>query len=443
MEVPMRKPRAPVYPVLILALFMLMAIPSLSFAPVVKCGCYCGKTTDPPCSEDKCKQTCGWRGPSGGVPSYPAYDAEAERQRQIEAERQRLEAERQRQEEIEEQRKKVEADAKLRQEKFEHEKQNALSSMKGIPEGELGLKNIDTGGLGLKDLRSTDAGTLGLKEIGKPAGLNKALKEEENKSASNDAKQNLIKKQEARVAGLLQEMKVDQQAIRTLGLYDPRDPEKRARDFEEWAKLADEARIEFEKEYMEDILAAVEAGVAQASVRGAGAALKPVKSLNPYTVNTQIKWLKSTGLNGPDLFHAMRAIAKTPGKPELAEKILGRLHMVVELGLTPDLQAGREGNSGIRGFEQMDGLAAVLGVIDSKYKVLAADFRFMASAFYNNATRRVSQDQVDSLTKLAESQLKLLLKYNKRIRDHGNQLREARTELARLSQGAAEGDDHN
>ncbi len=270
------------------------------------------------------------------------------------------------------------------------------------------------------------------------ASLNNALKEQEKRGAPGNSRQDLAKKQEARIAGLLQKMKVDQQAIRALGLYDPRDPEKRARDFEEWARLTKEAQIEFEKEYMEDILVAVEAVVTEAAVHGAGAALKPIKSLNPATVSTQIAWLRSKGVTDPYLFDAMRAIARTPGKPELAEKILGRLQIaakVVEAGITPDLRAGSEENVASRGLEQMDGLAAVLGVVDSKYKILAADFRFTASSFYNSETRWVSQSQVNSLTKLTESQLKLLVKYNERIRDHGDQLKKARQELARLSEG--------
>ena len=170
MEMPMRKRSLVVYPVFVLALGMFLTIPCPSFAGG-PCGCYCGIYLPAPCSDDACKRACGWKGPAGGgTPSYPAYDAEAERQRQIEAERQRLEAEQRRQQEIQEQERKHEADAKLRQEKFEQDKQNVLNSMKGITEGELGLKDIGAGGLGVKDLGNTDAAPLGLKEIGKPTG---------------------------------------------------------------------------------------------------------------------------------------------------------------------------------------------------------------------------------------------------------------------------------
>lgn len=33
---------------------------------LASCGCYCGKTTAPPCSDDKCKQLCGWTGDASG-----------------------------------------------------------------------------------------------------------------------------------------------------------------------------------------------------------------------------------------------------------------------------------------------------------------------------------------------------------------------------------------
>lgn len=71
------------------------------------------------------------------------------------------EAERQRQREFEEQRKREEEEAKRRQEEFERNKADALKSMKGISENELGLKGFDSGGdIGLKGMG--DAGTRGL-----------------------------------------------------------------------------------------------------------------------------------------------------------------------------------------------------------------------------------------------------------------------------------------
>jgi hypothetical protein len=88
-----------------------------------------------------------------------AAAAEAERARQLEIERQR-------QQEIEAQIEREREEAKRRQEEFERKKQEALSSIKGIAEGELGLKGPGAGDLGLKDLGEMNPGGLGLKSVG-------------------------------------------------------------------------------------------------------------------------------------------------------------------------------------------------------------------------------------------------------------------------------------
>ena len=152
---------------IILLSSILLLSQDISFAGIAGCGCYCGKVLPPPCSDDACKRACGWQEPSSGASQTgPSYDYEAEQQRQ-EAERQRqLEADRQRQLELEEQQKREEEEARKRQEEFERNKQEALKSMKGIAEGELGLKGADTGGdFGLKGMGDSGAG-LGLKGIG-------------------------------------------------------------------------------------------------------------------------------------------------------------------------------------------------------------------------------------------------------------------------------------
>jgi tetratricopeptide (TPR) repeat protein len=152
---------------LLAAVLLGMAVVMLSSTAAAQspaaCGCYCGKVLRPPCSDNACKQACGWRDPSpGGNTTQPTYDYEAERQRQAEIERQRLEAEaeRQRQEaerqrqQIEEQKRREEEEAKRKQE-FERKKQEALGSMKDIAEGEFGLKNTGGSGPGLKDQGDT------------------------------------------------------------------------------------------------------------------------------------------------------------------------------------------------------------------------------------------------------------------------------------------------
>lgn len=143
-----------------------LLVPANAHADVAACRCYCGKVVRAPCGDEDCKRACGWQEPASPAPSQsvPAYDYEAERQRQQEAERQRLEAELRQRQELEEQQKREEEAARKRREDFERSKQNALKSMKGIAEGELGLKGGDAGELGLKGIDDTGAHGLGLKD---------------------------------------------------------------------------------------------------------------------------------------------------------------------------------------------------------------------------------------------------------------------------------------
>jgi hypothetical protein len=58
-----------------------------------------------------------------------------------------------------------EEEARKRQKEFERNKQEALKSMKGITEGELGLKGTDVVDFGLKDIDNTGAEVFGLKDV--------------------------------------------------------------------------------------------------------------------------------------------------------------------------------------------------------------------------------------------------------------------------------------
>jgi hypothetical protein len=99
------------------------------------------------------------------VPDAPQPDVENIQPDNTEAERQAAEAERQRA--LAEQQKKAQEEDARRQAEFDKAKQDALRSMKGITEKELGLKGASTGGdLGLKGIGETKASELGLKGVG-------------------------------------------------------------------------------------------------------------------------------------------------------------------------------------------------------------------------------------------------------------------------------------
>lgn len=125
-----------------------------------------------------CSPGANWGGQGSGDSPQPSYDYEAERQRQLEDERLRLEAERQRQQEIENLRKIEEEKERHRREEFERNKQEALKSMKGISEGELGLKSTETGELGLKAIGESGPHGLDIKHTQTPASKPKTKKME-------------------------------------------------------------------------------------------------------------------------------------------------------------------------------------------------------------------------------------------------------------------------
>lgn len=92
----------------LLALAGSLLFTGLAMAGPVSCGCYCGISVPPPCSDDACKRACGYQEPvTGNAPGYdnvPVPDYGAEQRAREETDRQereeetkRLEAERQRQ----------------------------------------------------------------------------------------------------------------------------------------------------------------------------------------------------------------------------------------------------------------------------------------------------------------------------------------------------------
>jgi hypothetical protein len=56
---------------------VLVSVPEIAFAQggkAVSCTCYCGRVLSPPCSDNACKQACGWSGGGSPAVSVPTYD---------------------------------------------------------------------------------------------------------------------------------------------------------------------------------------------------------------------------------------------------------------------------------------------------------------------------------------------------------------------------------
>ena len=198
--------------------------------------------------------------------------------------------------------------------------------------------------------------------------------------------------------------------------------------------MSAKAKMDLEKEFLEAALQAAEVALSESIARGAGKVLKPIKSLNPVTVNKQIAWLQSKGVTDPYLFDAIRAVAKYPGKPELAKKLIERLHVTAEISIDPGSAFGSHYGEE-KSHEVLNRLGLVLGIINPKYKLIMADLRVASASVYNNAARRVSEGHIESLNKLTENQLRQLNNLNKRLVQNVKQLNKEKKELARLTAG--------
>ena len=222
-----------------IAIFLVVVLLSQdnAFGDVVGCQCYCGKFLRAPCGDEDCKRACGWQEPPAPS-SEPSYDYEAERQRELELERQR-------QREIEEQRKREAEETRRRQEEFERNKQEALKSMKGISEGELGLKGSDAGSLGLEGMGDNEAGGLGLK------GLEEANPNQKKSAAVEPPEQTIrqdIEKAKRRIPELEKDIKGLQTLLRQFGASS----RGGAAEFEKWQEAfqaAADNSVKTAKEY--------------------------------------------------------------------------------------------------------------------------------------------------------------------------------------------------
>ena len=128
-------------------------------------------------------------------------------------------------------------------------------------------------------------------------------------------------------------------------------------------------------------------------------------SLNPPKANKAISTLRASGIDLEPLNSAIRCLGATPGKPPTPENIRAFLD---------GLQKGRDfvslEQTGRDRESQLKALGTVLGWFekDPQLSLLASDVEFTTASVYNNAAQRVSEHQIDALTKLTEEQLRAL-----------------------------------
>lgn len=187
----------------------------------------------------------------------------------------------------------------------------------------------------------------------------------------------------------------DQRTIRSLGF------EKTATDIEEWQKLTENAKAHLMSDAFDLLLAS-----ARKSISAAG-------SLSPPSASRAISRLRGAGINSGPLNQVIREIAGTPSKPIVTKDMIdfldavGKVKEGVSLAATANDQESR-----------LEALSTVLGWFQTNptLALLAADLTFTTSSIYNNAARRVGQDQIDQLTRLNERGLKSVKLLSEKLR---------------------------
>jgi hypothetical protein len=370
----------------VVALLLFAAAPAHAQRAVL-CGCYCGKTTAPPCSDAACKAVCGYVAPPASNPAYsspgysapytPVPDYAAIRRAEEEAQRVREEAER-----AEEARRKAEQDRQ-----FAEERDAAARSLKGVaPAG---------GGTG-------GANTMVLKGISPASGEMRSLRPLPEPALPSAA--------ERRREELDQLIARDAEAIRRLGFA------RRAEDFAEWARLAEDAKKEFEGEVVDAIV-----GIAEDKTRGK--LLDTFKDFDTAKASRLISWIRARGIKPEStaLIAAIERVGRAPNKARVADDAE---FIVKRIG---EFRNAREASGdAVKQAQFISGLLESL-LSDPRSALLITELKLTTAALYNNLTRRVARAEVERLTVLTEAQLKDLERLRQLMEQH---VRERRDLLA-------------
>lgn len=229
---------------------------------------------------------------------------------------------------------------------------------------------------------------------------------------------------EAQIHGLRNQIRMDEQAIRNLGF------DKRAADFEEWVKLADDARKEFEEQTLDSIAELLLTGSLDANK----AFIKNIGSFNSFSTQKLIGRLNSAGIRNQRIWNLIREVGATKGKPEAAKATRELIELIEKEGdLLAIAQNASNDPESIK--TKAEAVVTVLswGLEGPLAGFLQSDVQFMFSSLYNASSRYVSISNIEKLTTLTEEELKSLKKLSDVMKKHIDQLNRAKKELASLS----------
>jgi hypothetical protein len=143
--------------------------------------------------------------------------------------------------------------------------------------------------------------------------------------------------------------------------------------------------------------------------------------------------LESAGVTDPYFLAAVQELGSARARAEVAEATTKLLEAAGKardaVTIKGDLGSGETS-------AKLDAIATVLGwgLSDPRLSLLVSDIQFTTASVYNNVARRVSQEQIQQLTSLAEERLKALRNLSLILRRDVEELNEARQRATKLSE---------
>lgn len=205
---------------------------------------------------------------------------------------------------------------------------------------------------------------------------------------------------------------LDQRAVTMHGFA------KQAQDFEDWVNLSADAKKEFED--------SVVSGAIDSSLMGVKLGTTRLATFSNSKVKKVIEGAKALGMEDSLFFDALRACESAKSR-KAAAKAIGEA--MERLKKTKDTYQMAKDRSGLKAT------AAVLGwcIEDPKLSLLVTETDIAIAALFNNATRRVSVNQIEALNKLTEDELKGIKAVSGVLKEHVRQLQSLKVQLGQLS----------
>lgn len=229
------------------------------------------------------------------------------------------------------------------------------------------------------------------------------------------------KRLEAQEKGLTQAIAIDLTAVRNLGF------DRRAEDFEEWEKLASDARLEFQH-----TVSAEATGLIASYAKGR--ILSGFKNLDEAKVGGWIAVLMKQDPPPTEIIAVLRGMASVIERDGVRQKIAydaKHLSTLIE-NVTKSAK--------VSGWK--DGLPVLLDIVcdgvpnetvAKQCKVFKATAASTVASVYNTAANHVALNEIERLTTMTETQLLALAKINELMVKHIKERNEVRALLKELA----------